>query len=96
MLNLSYTSIASNHPLLGEIISENLKKTVEKYPTNDALVSLHQNYKVTYEEFYKDVIQLAKAFLADGIEFGDRVGIWAPNCYEWVLVQYATAEIGAI
>lgn len=96
MRTLSYTAINSSAPLLGETIGENLRKTVEKFPDNDALISVHQNYSATYQQFYKEVIQLAKAFLADGVKFGDRVGIWSPNRYEWTLVQYATAEIGAI
>lgn len=96
MRTLSYTSIDPTAPLLEETIGENLRKTVEKYPNNDALVSVHQNYRATYEQFYEDVIHLAKSLLADGVKFGDRVGIWSPNRYEWTLVQYATAEIGAI
>lgn len=96
MKRLSYTTINSTAPLLGETIGENLRKTVEKYPNNDALISAHQNYRATYKQFYQEVIHLAKSLLADGVQFGDRVGIWSPNRYEWTLVQYATAEIGAI
>jgi len=96
MKRLSYTTINSTAPLLGETIGENLRKTVEKYPNNDALISVHQNYRATYKQFYQEVIHLAKSLLADGVQFGDRVGIWSPNRYEWTLVQYATAEIGAI
>ncbi len=93
---LSYTYGVSDVPLLGETIGENLKKTVLKFPKNEALVCTHQNYRATYEEFYRQTSDVAKALIQLGIEAGDRVGIWAPNRYEWVLLQYATARIGVI
>ena len=93
---LSYVHGDSSIPLLGETIGENLKKTVEKFPKNDALICSHQNYRATYEEFYEQTSQVAKAILHLGAKPGDRVGIWSPNRYEWVLLQYATARIGII
>lgn len=93
---LSYVHGNSNIPLLGETIGENLKKTVEKFPKNDALVCAHQNYRATYEAFYAQTTEVAKALINLGVKSGDRVGIWAPNRYEWVLLQYATARIGVI
>ena len=93
---LSYTYGASNIPLLGETIDENLRKTVAKFPNNDALISAHQHYRATYTEFYEQVTAVAKGLIALGVKSGDRVGIWSPNCYEWTLLQYATAKIGAI
>lgn len=93
---LSYVHGDSSIPLLGETIGENLKKTVEKFPKNDALICSHQNYRATYEEFYEQTLQVAKAILHLGAKPGDRVGIWSPNRYEWVLLQYATARIGVI
>ncbi len=93
---LSYVHGDSSTPLLGETIGENLKKTVEKFPKNDALICSHQNYRATYEEFYEQTSQVAKAILHLGAKPGDRVGIWSPNRYEWVLLQYATARIGVI
>lgn len=93
---LSYVHGDSSIPLLGETIGENLKKTVEKFPKNDALICSHQNYRATYEEFYEQTSQVAKAILHLGAKPGDRVGIWSPNRYEWVLLQYATARIGVI
>ena len=93
---LSYTNGASNIPLLGETIDENLRKTVAKFPNNDALISAHQHYRATYTEFYEQVTAVAKGLIALGVKTGDRVGIWSPNCYEWTLLQYATAKIGAI
>ena len=96
MKKLSYTNGASNIPLLGETIDENLRKTVAKFPNNDALISAHQHYGATYTEFYEQVTAVAKGLIALGVKTGDRVGIWSPNCYEWTLLQYATAKIGAI
>ena len=96
MKKLSYTNGASNIPLLGETIDENLRKTVAKFPNNDALISAHQHYRATYIEFYEQVTAVAKGLIALGVKTGDRVGIWSPNCYEWTLLQYATAKIGAI
>ena len=96
MKKLSYTNGASNIPLLGETIDENLRKTVAKFPNNDALISAYQHYRATYTEFYEQVTAVAKGLIALGVKTGDRVGIWSPNCYEWTLLQYATAKIGAI
>ena len=96
MKKLSYTNGASNIPLLGETIDENLRKTVAKFPNNDALISAHQHYRATYTEFYEQVTAVAKGLIALGVKTGDCVGIWSPNCYEWTLLQYATAKIGAI
>ena len=94
--NLAYTYGASNISLIGETIDQNLRKTVEKYPNKEALISVHQDYRVTYTEFYAQVTAVAKGLIALGVKQGDRVGIWSPNCYEWTLLQYATAKIGAI
>ena len=94
--NLAYTYGASNISLIGETIDQNLRKTVEKYPNKEALISVHQDYRVTYAEFYAQVTAVAKGLIVLGVKQGDRVGIWSPNCYEWTLLQYATAKIGAI
>jgi len=96
MKAISYVHGASNIPLLGETIGENLSKISALYPNKEALVSAHQDYRATYREFFEQTGQVAQALLALGVEKGDRVGIWAPNCYEWVLLQYATARIGVI
>lgn len=93
---LSYENGVSDIPLLGITIPQALRKISEKFPDREALVVPYQDYRVSYGEFHKQVIQLAKSLLSYGIEKGDRVGIWAPNRYEWVLVQFATAQIGAI
>ncbi|WP_047247483.1 AMP-binding protein [Maribacter thermophilus] len=96
MKNKSYEQGLSNTPLLGETIAENLKRTVDKYPNREALVVPYQNYRATYSDFWRQVGQAAKGLLAFGIKKGDRVGIWSPNRFEWVIIQYATARIGAI
>ena len=93
---LSYVHGASSIPLLGETIGENLRNTAEKFPENDALICSHQNYRATYKEFNQQVSDVAKALINLGVEAGDRLGIWSPNRYEWVLLQYATARIGVI
>ena len=63
---------------------------------NDAVVSVHQSRRLTYAEFAAETDRLAKAFIAAGVQHGERVGIWSPNSIEWVLVQYATAKVGAV
>ncbi|MBS2213809.1 AMP-binding protein [Carboxylicivirga mesophila] len=93
---LSYDNGTSDVPLLGITISEQLKQTVDKYPDSEALVVPYQNYRATYREFWQQVEEVAKGILAYGVKKGDRVGIWSPNRYEWVLVQFATARIGVI
>ncbi|HEX6348942.1 MAG TPA: AMP-binding protein, partial [Candidatus Dormibacteraeota bacterium] len=96
MSALSYTHGASTVPLIGETIGDNLRRTVDRVPDNEALVVAHQGYRATYREFWEQVDECARGLLARGVQKGDRVGIWAPNRYEWVIVQYATARIGAI
>lgn len=95
-MSLSYVFGTSSVPLLGQTIGSNLKNTVEKFPDQDALICVHQNYRATYQQFYDQTTAVAKALIKLGIQSGDRVGIWSANRYEWVLLQYATARIGAI
>ncbi|HCR76572.1 MAG TPA: AMP-binding protein [Chryseobacterium sp.] len=93
---ISYVHGSSNIPLLGETIGSNLKHTVEKFPNQEALICVHQNYRATYQEFYNQTTAVAKALIFLGAKSGDRIGIWSTNRYEWVLLQYATARIGVI
>ncbi|WP_425828083.1 AMP-binding protein [Streptomyces fractus] len=93
---LSYTHGVSEVPLLGDTVGRNLRRAVEAWPERDALVDVPSGRRWTYAQFDADVDELARGLLARGIAKGDRVGIWAVNCAEWVLVQYATARIGAI
>ncbi|KID31777.1 acyl-CoA synthetase (AMP-forming)/AMP-acid ligase II [Prauserella sp. Am3] len=92
----SYASGTSDVPLLGDTIGANLDRTVAAHGDRDALVDMPSGRRWTYREFQADVDALASGLLARGVGKGDRVGIWAPNCPEWTLTQYATAKIGAI
>jgi fatty-acyl-CoA synthase len=93
---LSYASGTSDVPLLGETIGANLERTVATHGDREALVDVAAGRRWTYAEFDAAVNEIARGLLARGIDKGDRVGIWAPNCAEWVITQYATAKIGAI
>ncbi|MCP2044077.1 AMP-binding protein [Pontibacter sp. HSC-36F09] len=92
----SYSHGVSTTPLRGETIGQSLRNTVEKFGDREALVMVTQNYRATYRELWEQVTQVAKSLVAYGIQRGDRVGIWAPNRVEWVLVQFATARVGAV
>ncbi|MBV9326102.1 MAG: AMP-binding protein [Chloroflexi bacterium] len=96
MSALSYVHGASPVPLLGETIGENLRRVVERVPNAEALVVPHQSYRATYSELWQQTTQAARGLLARGVKKGHRVGIWSPNRAEWVVLQYATARIGAI
>ena len=95
-MKLSSDSGSTATPLLEETISANLGRTVEAHSDRDALVSVEQGLRYTYLEFAAAVDEVAAGLMGMDVQVGDRVGIWSPNCAEWVLVQYATARIGAI
>ena len=92
----SYAAGAGDHPLLGETIGANFDRIAALHADREALVDRASGRRWTYDELHADVVALAHGLLRLGIEKGDRVGIWAPNCPEWTMLQYATAEIGAI
>ncbi len=92
----SYASGPSATPLLGDTIGANLRRTAARVPGNEALVDVPSGRRWTYAELAADVDRLASALLGAGTQPGDRVGIWAPNCPEWALLQFATASVGAI
>lgn len=94
--SISYASGTSEKPLLGMTIGELFDEIVARYPNNEALVSRHQGLRYTYQELAAEVDRAARALMALGTKKGDRVGIWAPNCAEWTITQFATAKIGAI
>jgi len=96
MAEKSYTSAISDTPLLGDTIGENLDAAVRRFPDRPALVDVPAGRRWSYAELAADVDALALGLLAAGVTVGDRVGIWAPNCAEWVVTQYAAAKIGAI
>ncbi|MFE7336077.1 AMP-binding protein [Streptomyces griseus] len=93
---LSYAHGTGDTALLGDTIGRNLDRTVAAHGDREALVDVASGRRWTYTEFAADVDELARALMASGVAKGDRVGIWAVNCPEWVLVQYATARIGAV
>jgi fatty-acyl-CoA synthase len=92
----SYASGTSTEPLLGDTIPANLLRTAARWPDRDALVEVLTGRRWTYAALSVDVDAVARGLVALGVEKGARVGIWAPNVAEWVLVQYATARIGAV
>ena len=92
----SYASGTSRIPLLGDTIGDNLTRTVARFPGAEAMVDVPSGRRWTYLELDTEVTALALGLLAQGVEAGDRIGIWSPNCPEWTLLQYATAKIGAI
>src|SRR5262245_26998079 len=92
----SYASGTSDVPLLGLTIGDIFDRTASRYADNEALVSRHQNLRYTYRQLRHEVDRCARALMAVGVEKGQRVGIWAPNCAEWTITQFATAKLGAI
>ena len=96
MQALAYASGDTTTPLLRETIGENLESMVARFPDMDAMVSIHQGIRQSYREFDDSVNLLAMGLLRLGLQVGDRVGIWSPNCAEWVWLQYATAKAGVI
>ena len=92
----SYEAGPSTSPIIEETIGENFERIAGTYPDVDALVDVAGGRRWTYRELDADINRVARGLMSLGIDAGDRVGIWAPNCPEWILVQYATAKIGAI
>lgn len=92
----SYVSGPSQKPLLGETIGETLRRTVERFPDREALVSVHQGLRFTYRQLWEETSQVARGLLVRGVKRGDRVGIWSANRAEWAILQFATARMGAI
>jgi fatty-acyl-CoA synthase len=94
--HLSYAHGGHALPLVGETIGQNLRRTVDRFGDREALVVRHQDVRLTYRELWELTSRCARGLLALGVSRGDRVGIWAPNRYEWVVLQFAAARIGAI
>ncbi len=95
-LEQSYFAGIPRRPILYETIGSHFEKICDRFADHDALVVRHQGVRWQYGELRERVHALAAGLLALGIRPGDRVAIWGPNSSEWVLVQYATARIGAI
>jgi fatty-acyl-CoA synthase len=92
----SYVCGESTIALLGETIGEHFSRAAARWPQREALVVRHQNIRWTYEQFNHRVDAVASAFIAQGLAPGDRIGIFAPNCAEWVLTQFASASAGLV
>ena len=82
--------------LLGETIGANLRRTVEQHGERDAIVVRSQGYRATYRQLWDATTMLARALLASEVQQGDRLGLWSPNRFEWVVTQLAAARVGAI
>src|SRR5687768_14386568 len=96
MAEASYAHGASAVPLLGDTIGANLERTAREHPDRPALISRHQDVRLSYAELDEQVDRVARSLMAAGLERGDRVGIWSPNRAEWAIVQYATAKAGVV
>ena len=92
----SYDAGPTDLPILEETIGANFERTAAAHPHVDALVEVATGRRWTYAELDTEINTVARGLMAAGLEVGDRIGIWAPNCAEWVLVQFAAAKIGAI
>ncbi|TKR87268.1 hypothetical protein L596_011690 [Steinernema carpocapsae] len=92
----SYVHMASSTPLLNMTIGQCLTKSVEKVPNQELFVFSHQGVRKTFCEVLQDSQNLAKGLLKLGLRLGDRVGIWGPNYYEWVVTQFGSALAGMV
>ena len=92
----SYVHGTSDKALIGETIGVHFDKAVARWPDRDALVVRHQDVRWTYAQFKQRVDALANGLIERGLAPGDRIGIWSPNCAEWVVTQFATAKAGLI
>lgn len=96
MTSLSHVKGAGTPALIDHTIGRALTIAAKTHGDREALVSVHQNVRLTYQELETKARELAAGFLALGLKPGDRIGIWAPNCVEWTLTQFATAKAGLI
>lgn len=95
-LAMSQISGSKDAELLHDTIGGLLDSITDRFGDSEALVVRHQNIRWTYREYRDEIDRFAAGLMRLGVEKGDRVGIWAPNCFEWSLTQFATARIGAI
>jgi fatty-acyl-CoA synthase len=93
---ISYASGTSDKPLLGSTIGNIFDKISNQYSDREAIVSVHQDIRLTYKELSEKVNELAKALISSGFKKGDRIGVWSPNNIEWLITQYAAAKVGTI
>ena len=95
-VRLSYAYGTSNQPLLGMTIGEKFDQACQQYADQDALVSVHQNVRLTYKQLQQQVNAFACSLLKLGFKKGDRLAIWSPNCVEWTITQFAAFKAGVI
>ncbi|MCY1348401.1 AMP-binding protein [Pseudomonas jinjuensis] len=96
MNDLSYTRGRQDKPLLAMTIGAAFDATVARFPQREALVVRHQNLRYSWAQLAETVDGVARGLLALGLRTGERLGIWAPNCAEWCILQFASAKIGAV
>ncbi len=92
----SYAAGETEPPLIEQTIGANFEATVAAHGDREALVEVASGRRWTYAELDRDVDAMARGLIGAGVEKGDRVGIWAPNCAEWTITQFATAKVGAV
>ena len=92
----AYTKGPITPSLSNLTIGAQLRKTVEKFPDREAAVFSLSGKRVTFEQFELETNKTAAGFLASGLQQGDRIGIWSPNHYEWILTQFAAAKAGLV
>ncbi|XP_069056171.1 medium-chain acyl-CoA ligase ACSF2, mitochondrial [Pleurodeles waltl] len=93
---ISYVHGLSDVPLMPKTVSQCLQDTTHRWPDRDAVVFPKAGIRKTFAQFKQEVGELAAGLLAVGFQRGDRVGMWGPNSYEWILMQFATAQAGII
>ncbi|XP_045575677.1 medium-chain acyl-CoA ligase ACSF2, mitochondrial isoform X2 [Salmo salar] len=94
--SFSYVHGASSVSLLGQTVGQSLQAAADRWPHREALVFLQDGVRKTFSQFQEDVDQAAAGLLALGLKRGDRLGVWGPNTYHWILFQFATAKAGII
>ncbi|HIQ33475.1 MULTISPECIES: AMP-binding protein [Acinetobacter] len=95
-VRLSYASGTSSQPLLGMTIGEKFDQACQQYADQEAIVSSHQNRRLTYRELQQEVEAFACSLLRLGLKKGDRLAIWSPNCIEWTVTQFAAFKVGIV
>uniref|UniRef100_A0A8C7X937 Medium-chain acyl-CoA ligase ACSF2, mitochondrial n=1 Tax=Oryzias sinensis TaxID=183150 RepID=A0A8C7X937_9TELE len=95
-LTTSYAHGTSSTPLLHDTVGGMLQKSTERHPDKEAVVFVQDGVRKTFAQFQQEVDQAAAGLLALGLKKGDRLGMWGPNIYEWILFQFATAKAGII
>ena len=93
---LSYFHRGGMDPLLGNTIPAHFADIVKRFPDGEAVVSLPQQRRLSYVQLAAEVDTVARALLGLGFQKGERIGVWATNNVEWILLQMATARIGAL